>query len=186
MTVIHADTTVNGVHPPLERSSARARKGVQWRDPIHCSADNATTTTHGRSATLDGIQPPILFATGQLKPINSGCKISGDVTHSRTHKPLRRSGLLIREPQSCLHRTYGLQHTAMKCAPQALPLLIRRAPYSPNGQTWAAQRERENHGQRQKCRKPLSAAHINHPSLPRPSHTSPRKVRKRLGLARQS
>jgi hypothetical protein len=121
-----------------------------------------------------------------LKPINSGCKISGDVMHSRSHKPLRRSGLLIREPQSCLHRTYGLQHTAMKCAPQALPLLIRRAPYSPNGQTWAAQRERENHGQRQKCRKPLSAAHINHPSLPRPSHTSPRKVRKRLGLARQS
>jgi hypothetical protein len=66
MTVIHGDTTVNGVHPPLERSSARARKGVQWRDPIHCSADNATTTTHGRSATLDGIQPPILFATGHL------------------------------------------------------------------------------------------------------------------------
>ena len=25
-----ADTTVNGVHPPLERSSARARKRVRW------------------------------------------------------------------------------------------------------------------------------------------------------------
>lgn len=66
MTVIHADTTVNGVHPPLEQSSARARKGVRWRDPIHCNADDATTTTHGRSATLDGIQPPILLATGHL------------------------------------------------------------------------------------------------------------------------
>ena len=81
-----------------------------------------------------------------LKPINSGCKISGDVTHSRTHKPMGRSGLLIREPQSCLHRTYGLQHTAMKCAPQASPLFIRRAPNSPNGHKWAAQRELESHG----------------------------------------
>ena len=59
------ETTVNGVHPPLERSSARARKGVRWRVPVHCSADNAATT-HGRAATLDSIQPPILLATGHL------------------------------------------------------------------------------------------------------------------------
>jgi hypothetical protein len=38
---------------------------VQWRDPVQCSAHDAATT-RGRSATLDGIQLPILLATGHL------------------------------------------------------------------------------------------------------------------------
>jgi hypothetical protein len=60
-----AETTVNGAQPPLEHSSARARKRVRWRDPVQCSAHNAAMT-RGRSATLDGIQPPSLLATGHL------------------------------------------------------------------------------------------------------------------------
>ena len=51
--------------PPPKWSSTRARKGVLWRDPVHYNADNAATT-NGRSATLNGLQPPILLATGHL------------------------------------------------------------------------------------------------------------------------
>jgi hypothetical protein len=121
-----------------------------------------------------------------LKLINSGCKISEDGTHSRTCSHLRCSGLRILEPRFCLHRTHGQKTTTMKCAPQASQRLIRRAPYSMNGPKWVARREREDHGLRQKCGKPLSEAHTNHPSLLRQSHTSPRRVRKRLGLTRPS
>ena len=106
MTVIHADTTVNGVHPPLERSSARARKGVRWRDPIHCNADDATTTTHGRSATLDGIQPPILLATGHL--------VTGaDTDKLRLQNKRRRHAL--QDTQA--HGTFWTTHTGTAILP---------------------------------------------------------------------
>jgi hypothetical protein len=59
------ETTVKGAQPPLKHPPARARKRVRWRDPIQCSAHDATTT-RGRSATLDGIQPPMIPATGHL------------------------------------------------------------------------------------------------------------------------
>ncbi len=60
-----AETTVNEAQPPFKQSSAEEGKRVRWRHPVHCSAHEAAESK-GKSATLNGIQPPILLSTGHL------------------------------------------------------------------------------------------------------------------------
>ena len=58
-------TRVNDAQTPIEQSAAAEGRQVKWRHPIQCSAEDAAKST-GRPPPLDGIQPPILLATGKF------------------------------------------------------------------------------------------------------------------------
>ena len=70
--MVNADTTVNGVHPPLERSSARARKGV---------AD----------MMVNGVHPPLKQSSARAR------KGVADTTVNGVHPPLERSSARARK-----------------------------------------------------------------------------------------
>jgi hypothetical protein len=109
-----AGTPVNEAQPPLEHSSAGARKRVRWRQPVQCSTHD-TATTRGRSATLNGIQPPILLSTGHLA---TGTKTDRLRLQNKRRRHAFQDAQVPTsfEPKSYPYRTHGLTPTVTKCA----------------------------------------------------------------------